>query len=71
MVVHKMRCCSVASNLNDFYMHLLSEGQIKCFCFRLETQRLPVTAASTLLLLLKLHLMQIFTHCEVDMWGRV
>ncbi len=22
-------------------MHLLSEGQIKCFCFRLETQLLP------------------------------
>ncbi len=30
-------------------MHLLSEDQIKCFCFCLETQRLPDTAASTLL----------------------
>jgi len=52
-------------------MHLLSEGQIKCFCFRLETQLLPDTASSTLLRLLKARLMQIFQHRDVDMWGRV
>ncbi len=46
-------------------MHLLSEGQIKCFCFRLETD----TAASTLLRLLKPRLSQIFPHRDVDMWG--
>ncbi len=62
-------------------MHLLTEGQIKCFCFRLETQRLPDMTASTLLRLLKPRLLslrehlggitQIFPHRDVDMWGRV
>ncbi len=60
-------------------MHLLSEGQIECFCFHLETQLLPDLAASTLLWLLKPRLlslrehlggiMQIFPHRYVDMWG--
>ncbi len=61
-------------------MHPLSEGQIKCFFFLLETQRLPVmtactnTTAVTETSLLSLHehlggVMQIFPHCDVDMWG--
>ncbi len=63
-------------------MHLHSEGQIKCFCFRLETpytQLFPDTAASTVLRLLKPLLLslrellggirQIFPHRDVDMWG--
>ncbi len=62
-------------------MHLLSEGQIKCFCFHLETQCLPDTAALTLLRYLKPRflssrehlgcIMQIFPHRDVDMWGCV
>ncbi len=61
-------------------MHLLSEGEIKCFCFGLETHRVfPDTAASTLLHLLKPRrlslrehlggIMQIVSHRDVDMWG--
>ncbi len=62
-------------------MHLLLEDQIMCFCFRVESQRLPDMAASTLLRLRKLHLLslcedlgritQIFPHRDIDMWGRV
>ncbi len=62
-------------------MLLLSEGKIKCFCFGIETQHLPVMAASTLLSLQKPRLlslyehlgviMQIFPHRDVGMWGHV
>ncbi len=64
-------------------MHLLSEGQIKCFCFRLETHIVSLTwlPASTLLRLLNPRLLSsrehlggiklIFPHRDVDMWGRV
>ncbi len=72
------RCKQILTS--DSQLHLLSEGQIKCFYFHLETQRLPDTAASTVLRLLKPRLLslrehlggikQIYPHRDVDMRGR-
>ncbi len=78
VVITSGLCCSVVSNLNA---STFGRPNKVILLSPRNTQRLPDTAASTLLRLLKPHLlslrehlgciMQIFPHCDVDMWGCV
>ncbi len=60
-------------------MHLLSEGQIKCFCFRLDTHSVSLTCCinTTAVTETKPSFFawtfgrHYFPHRDVDMWGRV
>ncbi len=70
MVIHKMHCCSVVSNLND--SSTFGWPNKVLLLSRRNTQLLPDRSASTLLLLsMRLHLgciMQIIPHRDIDMW---
>ncbi len=62
-------------------MHLLSEGQIKCFCFCLEIHSVSLSCCFNTTAVTETtpsffawtfgRIMQAFPHRDVDMWGRV
>ncbi len=76
-------CCCVVNNLNQWFLIASTFGRPNTVLFlsHRNTQRLPGTAASTLLRFLKPRhfslrehlcgITQIFPHCDIDMWGLV